>query len=113
MAAWALVCVSTRASAKPVRPSTSELTTSSARAWLPVSSTRVRACGSSQTHMAPCLVKAMGSRSSLASSLSSFFSFLPGLRPSVASMWAAFSLTRRLSTLAGSILASVMKRITH
>ena len=114
MAVCGEVCVCSSATAKPAgSSSTNWLTTSSARAWLPVSSTRVRAWGSIHTHIDPILVKAMGRRSSLASSLRSRFSFLPGLRPVSRSIWSTLSCTLRASTLPGSTLASTMKRRIH
>ena len=113
MAAAGEVCVSSSDTDSPGSASTSALTTSSARPWDEVPSTKKRASRSIHTHIAPCLVKAMGSRSSLASSFSSLLSFLPGLRPVSCSMRAAFSATRRASTEPGSTLDSTMKRSTH
>ena len=113
MEAWGLVCVLMSDTDRPGNDSTSRLTTSSARPWEEVSSTSRRDSVSIHTHMLPCLVKAMGNKSSLASSLSSLLSFLPGLRPVSCSMRAAFSFTRRLSTEPGSTLDSTMKRKIH
>ena len=113
MAAWGEVWVSSSDRAKPGHSSVSTLLISSARLWLLASMHKKRASGSIHTQVEPCLVKAMGSKSSLASSLSSRLSFLPGLRPLSCSMRAFFSSTLRASTLAGSIFDSVMKRAIH
>ncbi|MCY1365271.1 hypothetical protein D9M69_521110 [compost metagenome] len=47
------------------------------------------------------------------SSLSSFFSFLPGLRPVVVSMWAQRSSSLRRTTEPGTCLLSIMYSTSH
>ena len=100
--------LSSKAAAKPSSDLTSIVTTSSARVWLPASITSSRAFGSIQTPTDACLVKACGSRSSRISSFRSRISFLPGLRPVVASICATRSLALRVTTEPGRARVSII-----
>ena len=105
--------VCTRIGASPASDFTSSVTTWSAFETLPASTISNWRFGSIQTGTAACFVKACGSRSSVASSRSSFASFLPGLRPVVCSICSARSSARRFTTEAGSTFCSILSFISH
>ena len=113
MAALGETRVLTRLSARPGRLCTSSVTSSSACAWLPASITNSKASRSIQTRVLPCLVKAIGSSSSRMSSLMSRVSFLPGLRPVLASIWSTRSCALRFTTEAGRARDSTISVKIH
>ena len=106
-----VVCTSTAP-----RPSTDlarQVITSSALPWLPASIINSRAAASIHTSTEPCLVNAIGSKASRASSLISLVSFLPGLRPVATSISASRSLVFRLMTELGTTLLSSISLSSH
>ena len=104
-----LIC----ATEKPSRHCVRLVMTSSARDALPQLITRRCSVGSIQTAMREKRAKAIGSSSCVMSSFRSRFSFLPGLRPVVASICAQRSSSLRRTTEPGTALVSTMNSTTH
>ena len=107
------VWVFTNVTAKPSTALINQVITSSALAELPASVSSRPAFGSIHTLTLDCLLNAMGSSARRASSLISRFSFLPGLRPVVASMWSNWSCTLRLITEPGTTFTSSISFSSH
>ena len=113
MAAWGEVTVWINETDKPPITFISADMTSSALPWLPALSTKRRFSKSIHTSTVDWRAKACGSSDSSTSSISSRFSFLPGLRPVAASISAMRSSALRRTTLPGTALDSIMSFMIH
>ncbi len=108
MAVCGVTAVCSRVMARPSNACTSAVTSSSILPWLLASVTSQPLTGSIHTQALLRRGKACGNRVSSASSRRALVSFLPGLRPVVASMWSASSWAFSRTTEPGTLLDSIM-----